>query len=302
VQKNRVVTMKHGGGDGTMPEEVNPTDTVETRVQRVSAEPSDAMRVQAPAVEPGALRRDGAPQQPAASSSQPAQVNPIHPATTAAAAATTTTSHHAAPADHEETIVIQMPSNPSAAHGDEEGGVSMVPLGDRGGGAGGPSMTPLNARRSGSQAALVKKADGSLQVERRTSGMAEIMTVVQKRMSDGAMPTVMNLSTAATPGKKAKDIKISAEHALEKTGGKGASGSYTEHMFPLDELANKFQTHVDTKKAKESKGLTSTKAAELLAIHGPNVLTPPPSIPLWLLFLLQFTNLLMVLLQITAIA
>jgi sodium/potassium-transporting ATPase subunit alpha len=282
-----------------MPEEVNPIDTVETRVQRVSAEPSDAMRVQAPAVEPGALRRDGAPQQPAASSSQPAQVNPIHPATTAAAA---TTSHHAAPADHEETIVIQMPSNRSAAHGDEEGGVSMVPLGDRGGGAGGPSMTPLNARRSGSQAALVKKADGSLQVERRTSGMAEIMTAVQKRMSDGAMPTVMNMTPAAAPGKKAKDIKISAEHALEKTGGKGASGSYTEHMFPLDELANKFQTHVDASKAKESRGLTSTKAAELLAIHGPNVLTPPPSIPLWLLFLLQFTNLLMVLLQITAIA
>ncbi len=34
----------------------------------------------------------------------------------------------------------------------------------------------------------------------------------------------------------------------------------------------------------------------------PNVLTPPPSLPKWLLFLFQFTNLLMVLLEITATA
>ncbi len=48
-------------------------------------------------------------------------------------------------------------------------------------------------------------------------------------------------------------------------------------------------------------GLTAAVAAELLAELGPNVLTPPPRVPHWVLFLIQFTNLLMVLLIITAL-
>ena len=161
------------------------------------------------------------------------------------------------------------------------------------------SLAPVNARRSGSQAELVKKADGTLKVERRTSGL-DVMVAVQKRMSDGAMPTPFNLLPQAKTDKK--EIILSAEHALEKTGGKGAGGSYTEHMFPLEEVAQKFQTHIDVDKPTSSKGLTSAKAAELLALYGPNALTPPPEMPHWLLFLLQFTNLLMILLQVTAIA
>jgi sodium/potassium-transporting ATPase subunit alpha len=43
-------------------------------------------------------------------------------------------------------------------------------------------------------------------------------------------------------------------------------------------------------------GLTSTKAKQVLEEFGPNVLTPPPRVPLWLLFLYQFGNLLMILL------
>ena len=160
------------------------------------------------------------------------------------------------------------------------------------------SLAPVNARRSGSQAELVKKADGTLKVERRTSGL-DVMVAVQRRMSDGAMPTPFNLLPQT---KDKKDIILSAEHALEKTGGKGAAGSYTEHMFPLEELAQKFQTHIDFDKPTNSRGLTSAKATELLALYGPNALTPPPEMPHWLLFLLQFTNLLMILLQVTAIA
>lgn len=76
---------------------------------------------------------------------------------------------------------------------------------------------------------------------------------------------------------------------------------YSEHMYPLDVLASKFKTDIDMTDASKSKGLTAAMAAELLAEYGPNVLTPPPRVPLWLLFLLQFTNYLMVLLEVTAL-
>ena len=40
----------------------------------------------------------------------------------------------------------------------------------------------------------------------------------------------------------------------------------------------------------DSKGLESSVAETILKEIGPNVLTPPPSVPDWLLFLLQFTG------------
>lgn len=95
---------------------------------------------------------------------------------------------------------------------------------------------------------------------------------------------------------------LSAEDALERRGGKGAAGAFSEHMYPLDVLAEKFDTHIDSTDPEQSRGLTAAKAAENLEKYGPNVLTPPPTVPKWLLFLLQFTNLLMVLLEITATA
>ena len=159
-------------------------------------------------------------------------------------------------------------------------------------------MLPIGARRSGSQAEIIKKKDGTVTLERRNSNM-DVLVAVQRRMSDGAMPTPFNL-VSQTP--KPKDILLNAEQALEKTGGKGAGGSFTEHMFRLEELAEMYQTDINFNNPKDSKGLTSSKAKELLEKYGPNALTPPPSLPLWLLFILQFTNLLMILLQITAIA
>ena len=93
---------------------------------------------------------------------------------------------------------------------------------------------------------------------------------------------------------------LNAEDALERTGGKGAAGAFSEHMYPLETIADHFQTHIDYRDPLNSRGLTSAKAAEFLKEFGPNVLTPPPRVPLWLLFLLQFTNLLMVLLLIVS--
>lgn len=72
-------------------------------------------------------------------------------------------------------------------------------------------------------------------------------------------------------------------------------------MYPLETIAEHFRTHIDCANPDNSHGLTSSLANDLLKELGPNVLTPPLKVPLWLLFLLQFTNLLMVILMVVAI-
>ena len=117
------------------------------------------------------------------------------------------------------------------------------------------------------------------------------MIAVSKRMSQSSLPNVF--SSKDVPG---PPPLLNAEDALERTGGKGAAGAFSEHMYPLETLTDHFLTHIDYADPSKSRGLTASKADELLDEFGLNVLTPPPKVPLWLLFLLQFTNLLMVLL------
>ncbi|XP_062390800.1 sodium/potassium-transporting ATPase subunit alpha-1b isoform X1 [Sardina pilchardus] len=53
-----------------------------------------------------------------------------------------------------------------------------------------------------------------------------------------------------------------------------------DHKLTLDELHRKYGTDL-------SKGLTSSRAAEILARDGPNALTPPPTTPEWVKFCKQ---------------
>lgn len=152
----------------------------------------------------------------------------------------------------------------------------------------------INARRSGSASVLTRNEKGEVVADRKSSA-ADIQIAVKKRISASSLPSIIPVSEpAGSP-------LLNAEDALERTGGKGAAGAYSEHMYPLEVLAEKYSTHIDTQDAAKSQGLTEKKAKELLDSMGPNVLTPPPKVPLWLLFLLQFTNLLMVLLMITGL-
>jgi len=152
----------------------------------------------------------------------------------------------------------------------------------------------INARRSGSSSVLMRGEDGAVKVERKNTS-ADLMIAVTKRLSQSSMPTIF-------PAAKADPVPplLGANEALERTGGKGAAGAFSEHMYPLETIAEHFQTHIDFKEPQNSKGLASSLASDLLKEFGLNVLTPPPKIPLWLLFLLQFTNLLMILLIIVA--
>lgn len=154
----------------------------------------------------------------------------------------------------------------------------------------GPS-SGIHARRSGSASVLTKNERGEVFVERKTS---DLSIAIKKRLSASSLPSIFpNSEPSGAP-------VINAEDVLERTGGKGAGGAYSEHLFPLEVLAEKFNTNIDFSEPSKSRGLTIDKASALLKEFGFNLLTPPPKMPLWLLFLLQFTNLLIVILMITA--
>uniref|UniRef100_A0A670YV81 Sodium/potassium-transporting ATPase subunit alpha n=1 Tax=Pseudonaja textilis TaxID=8673 RepID=A0A670YV81_PSETE len=67
-----------------------------------------------------------------------------------------------------------------------------------------------------------------------------------------------------------------------------------DHRLSLDEISRKYQVDL-------SKGLTNTRAAEILAQDGPNALTPPPTIPEWVKFCRQLFGGFSILLWIGAI-
>eukprot|EP01039_Chlorochromonas_danica_P004893 gene4893-5362_t len=151
----------------------------------------------------------------------------------------------------------------------------------------------LNARRSGSASVLITNEKGEVTIQRKTT---DLTIAIQKRISASSLPSII-----PTIKREPSAPLLNAEDALERTGGKGAAGAYSEHMYPLEVIAEKFHTDINFQEPAKSKGLTTPAAEELLKEYGPNVLTPPPKVPLWLLFLLQFTSALMVLLEITAL-
>eukprot|EP01041_Mallomonas_annulata_P011245 gene11245-23518_t len=71
---------------------------------------------------------------------------------------------------------------------------------------------------------------------------------------------------------------------------------YNEHLMSVKVLAETYQTNVDLKDISKSIGLTNEQATNLLHKYGKNLLSQEDSIPLWILFILQFTNLFNILL------
>jgi magnesium-transporting ATPase (P-type) len=157
------------------------------------------------------------------------------------------------------------------------------------------SSSNINARRSGSASVLVRDEQGAVKVERKNTN-SDLLIAAGKRLSNSSLPNIFSATAGPT-----QPPLLGAEDALERTGGKGAAGAFSEHLFPLEKLTEIYGTHIDVKKPENSRGLSTGKAAEVLAELGLNVLTPPPKVPLWLLFLLQFTNLLMILLIMVSI-
>jgi sodium/potassium-transporting ATPase subunit alpha len=108
---------------------------------------------------------------------------------------------------------------------------------------------------------------------------------IQRRASGSVLPTI-----ATEPRQLTKD------QLSQKLEEQPEAMKYTEHLFDLPRLSEFFKTQIDFTVPKLSRGLTSKQAQEMLAQFGPNMLTPPARIPLWLLFLFQFLNFFMLLL------
>jgi hypothetical protein len=154
----------------------------------------------------------------------------------------------------------------------------------------------VTADRSGSAANIIRNQDGSITTVRRNASNAEILVAVNRKLSQGSQPNIF-ASGVATPKEIDSDPILSVSDVIERTAGQG---DFYEHLWPLESLSENYQCRLNIKNIKESQGLTEERAKNLIEDYGPNVLTPPPRVPLWLLFLMQFTNLLMILLMLTA--
>ena len=141
-----------------------------------------------------------------------------------------------------------------------------------------PSLTLV-----GRTISKLSDGDSTGSVERRLSNM-EI--AVQRRLSNSVIPDVLQPKSVRPTLKQMK--KELEAHPKEM--------KYTEHLFDMYRLSEFFKCHIDENNIKQSRGLTSDQATFLLQEYGPNSLTPPPRVPLWMLFLLQFLNIFMLLL------
>eukprot|EP01038_Epipyxis_sp_PR26KG_P014473 gene14473-19428_t len=130
-----------------------------------------------------------------------------------------------------------------------------------------------------------RPSDGSMSSLTSTESRRKLVKSASERMSLSVMPSVFpDVITT-------EDNKVDSEKA---------GNYYNEHLFSLETLAIHFKTGINLSDVSRSIGLTTLMALTLLNENGRNVLTPPPRVPLWLLFLLQFTNLLIILLLIVA--
>ncbi|XP_032898540.1 sodium/potassium-transporting ATPase subunit alpha-2 [Amblyraja radiata] len=80
-------------------------------------------------------------------------------------------------------------------------------------------------------------------------------------------------STESSDSPKKKKVKKDMDELKKEV-------SMEDHKLSLDELSRKYGTDL-------TKGLTSARAAEILALEGPNALTPPPTTPEWVKFCRQ---------------
>jgi len=140
-------------------------------------------------------------------------------------------------------------------------------------------------RRISSQLGMAEKNDGQDGIINPGDRKLSVGIAVQRRASGSVLPTI-----ASQPR------QITKEELTQKMEEQPEEMKYTEHQFDMPRLSEFFKTHIDVNSPKLSRGLTTIQAQEMLEQFGPNCLTPPAKIPLWLLFLIQFLNFFMLLL------
>ncbi|KAG0205242.1 hypothetical protein BGX28_003103 [Mortierella sp. GBA30] len=125
------------------------------------------------------------------------------------------------------------------------------------------------------------------------------------------MGTTTVPSSSSTPPASANEQVIS-EKAQETEKGHGTDKEkklavkektldITEHLFPIEDIAARYGTGIDTAKAANSKGLDSEVAAQRLIENGPNILSPPKQISPFMKFMHCLTSLFNLLLILAGI-
>lgn len=117
-----------------------------------------------------------------------------------------------------------------------------------------------------------------------------------RRNVSSSVIVARRVASATLPGPYLPVRALTKEDVAQHLDGQDSSAKYVSHQFSLGRLAEYFNTHIDVDNVSASKGHSKKDALSLLKEHGPNELTPPARVPLWLLFLLQFTNFFMLLL------
>jgi sodium/potassium-transporting ATPase subunit alpha len=107
--------------------------------------------------------------------------------------------------------------------------------------------------------------------------------------------------------KNFEDVDIEAppygkEQLKEQAASKENPMYIEEPYMELKELAERHsKSNINISNIEKTGGLSSEDAKERLKTYGENVLTPPPKMPEWKRFLLQFTNMFMILLNTCAV-
>jgi len=114
--------------------------------------------------------------------------------------------------------------------------------------------------------------------------------------SQSSLPTV--LPTVPQPQDPALEFALAVGDALQGT---DTRDEYSEHLMSVKEVTDVFDTHVDETNPNISPGLSTKEVEKRIRECGGNVLTSPPRISLFILFLIQFSNIFMVLLLVAAI-
>lgn len=128
-------------------------------------------------------------------------------------------------------------------------------------------------------------ASGQIIVNRAISSHQVKIAAIRRTSSSVLIPTIQ------------AERKMTVAEIKEEIDKHDETMAYVEHEFTFERMANFFHTNLNLSDLDSSMGLPNELAASLLKEFGPNVLSPPPRVPLWLLFLMQFANFFMLLLM-----
>jgi hypothetical protein len=124
-----------------------------------------------------------------------------------------------------------------------------------------------------------------------------MLIAISRHLSNSTLTNLISLKSQGSSTNTNVIFVPSAKDLINELPGKN-----NEHILSLPLLARALGTDINESNFMVSRGLTLTTAEISLEKYGYNTLTPFPKLPMWLHFLLQFTNLLKVLLMITGIS